>query len=324
MFTSALGRLAAFVFLTLLMTVGLHLTISWSLKRVSDGELGAFNQAMQGRVNADILIAGSSRAFRHYDPRIITRETGLSSFNLGRNASQIDVQLGVLKAYLQHNKKPRLLLQNLDIQSFVLTKPGDIFDPASYVPYLDDSAIYSCLSQISPQLWKWKYLPLYAYATEDTLFTWTVGLRTLCGLGPQEPCFEGFCPMQKSWTNEFDQFKRAHPQGIEVPIDAGAVAALKELIAVCEHEKIKLVLVYSPQYQEMIGLTRNRAEIFALFTSIAEQSKIPLLDYTHSPISQTREYFYNSQHLNARGAAIFSEDLAQKLVASGAIALRPD
>lgn len=313
--TSALlRRLAAFVLLTVLLAYGLHYLISWSLQRVTAGEIGSFNRAMQGRVNADIVITGSSRAYRHYDPRILSRVTGLAAFNLGRNASQIDLQLAVLKAYLRHNRKPLLVIQNLDIQSFILTKPEEVFHPSEYVPYLRDPEIYACLEKINGPLWKWKYIPLYVFATEDTTFTWTSGLKSLAGFGAEEQTFDGFSPVDKAWTNDFERFKRAHPDGIEPDIDEGGIAAVRELIAVCRQAGIQLALVYSPQYHEMVGLTRNRAKIFALFKSLSEEGKVPFLDYTDSPLSQSRDYFYNAQHLNERGAALFSEDLGRQLI----------
>jgi len=102
-----------------------------------------------------------------------------------------------------------------------------------------------------------------------------------------------------------------------VAIDAGGVAAMQELISLCRRQDIRVMLVYSPQYYEMIALTRNRERVFALFRSIADRNGVSFLDYSRSPISQTRDYFYNSQHLNARGAAVFSEDLARRLSTMG-------
>ena len=320
MLRSAPGRLALFALLTAALALGLHLLLARSLRRIATGEIGAFNQAMQGRANADIVISGSSRAFRHYDPRILYRETGLTTFNLGRNASQIDVQFGVLKDYLRHNRKPRLVIQNLDLQSFILTRPGDIFDPSLYVPYLDHEELYDCLRQIDPGLWKWRYLPLYAFATQDTTFTWTAGLRALVHPGAAEACFDGFCPVDRGWTGDFDRFRRHHPDGIEIPIDPGGVAVLDAMADLCRREGIQLMLVYSPQYHEMIGLTRNRAKIFELFHAIAERHGLTFLDYSDSPISRSRELFYNAQHLNSTGAEQFSLDLAHRLVAQGVAA----
>jgi hypothetical protein len=39
---------------------------------------------------------------------------------------------------------------------------------------------------------------------------------------------------------------------------------------------------------------------------------MPFWDYSNHPLCQKREFSYNSQHLNAKGAALFSEDFAQR------------
>ena len=82
--------------------------ITSGLKRVKTSSYGAWNQVMQGRVNADVIISGSSRAAYHYDPRAIESVTSRTAFNIGRAGTQTDVQLAVLKAYLEHNQKPAL------------------------------------------------------------------------------------------------------------------------------------------------------------------------------------------------------------------------
>ena len=140
------------------------------LKACQDFFLGAWNQVMQGRVNADIVISGSSRATYHYDPRVIESRTGQTTFNIGKVGSQTDVQVAVLKAYLEHNRKPSLIVHNLDAFSFVTTQ--EIFEPAQYVPYLGDQTLYESLRPFDPNLAKSRYLPLYGYIVEDMNFAW--------------------------------------------------------------------------------------------------------------------------------------------------------
>ena len=50
-------------------------------------------------------------------------------------------------------------------------------------------------------------------------------------------------------------------------------------------------------------MEQNRAEIFNKMREICATYNVPLWDYSDSPISEDRNYFYNSQHLNADGAA---------------------
>ena len=63
-------------------------------------KFGALNQVMAGQVNTDINISGSSRALSHYDPRVIQDLTGMSAYKNGMNASQIDLELTILKCLL--------------------------------------------------------------------------------------------------------------------------------------------------------------------------------------------------------------------------------
>ena len=100
------------------------------LRRVKTCGFGVSNKLFEGRINADVVISGSSRALVHYDPRVIQAVVGCSAFNIGLNGSQTDMQVAVLSAYLKHNKKPSVVLHNLDSFSFVATR--EVFDPAQF------------------------------------------------------------------------------------------------------------------------------------------------------------------------------------------------
>lgn len=306
-------RLVLFFGLAGLLAIGLHLLIGAGLKRVKTGDGGAFNRAMTGRVNAQVIIGGSSRAFRGYDPRIIGAMTGKTAFNLARNASHTDVQLAVLQAYLRHNAKPELVVENLDVHSFALTPRDEIFAPFQYVPYLSERPLYQALLQINPRVWKWKYIPLYGYVVEDVNLGWLSGLRGLTGLNPREDDFDGFCPMNKAWNSDFDLFKAMHPDGVGFDVSSNGVRVLEELIQTCQSKDIGIVLVYSPQYCKMLDMVTNRAEIFAKFREIADRYHVPFWDYSESEFSKNRDLFYNSQHLNAIGAEAFTRDVGKRL-----------
>jgi hypothetical protein len=297
-----------------LLAVGLHLLIGFGLKRVNASDAGAFNRAMSGRVNAQVIVCGSSRAYRHYDPRIIHAVTGKTAFNLARNGSHTDVQMAVLQAYLRHNAKPELVVENLDMHSFTLTPQDEIYAPVQYVPYLNEPQLFQALLQINPRVWKWKYIPLYGYVVEDVNLGWMYGLAALAGVHPREDHFDGFCPMDKTWNGDFDRFKAMHPDGVGFGVPSNGVRVLEELIQTCQSNQIPILLVYSPQYCEMLDLVTNRAVVFAKFRDIADHYGVPFWDYSQSQYCSNRDLFYNSQHLNARGAEAFSRDLANRLL----------
>jgi len=137
------------------------------------------------------------------------------------------------------------------------------------------------------------------------------------GWNPKEDHFLGFWPYNSGWTGEFDRFRSRNPDGVRYTIEAQGLRDFEQLMLVCKERQIPVLLVYSPEYYEMQKLTRNRSEIFEHFRDIATRYQAAVWDYSGSPMSYCAEYFYNSQHLNAKGAALFSTDLALAMKRSG-------
>lgn len=304
-------RLVMFAALLLLLACGIHLAINTGLRRIKTSAFGASNQIMDGRVNAQIVVTGSSRALLQYDPRIIQTVTSRTAFNLGRNGSQTDMQVAFFKAYLAHNRKPDLVVHNLDAFSFVTTHT--IFDPAQYMPYLYDRNLYEASRKINPNIWRSRYVPLYGYVVEDVNLTWTRGVAGLFGWSPRQDYFLGFNPRHMQWTGDFESFAASHPTGVTFDIEPAGIRDLEDLILTCKKSGIQLIFVYSPEYDRMQALTNNREQIFAQFHQLADRYDIPLWDYSGWSHNADKGFFYNSQHLNAEGAEIFSADVAHRL-----------
>ncbi len=304
-------RIALFFALVVALLFAVDRAIGHGLRKVETSSFGVTNRIVAGKVNADIVISGSSRALSHYDARLIEQITGQTTFNIGRNGSQTDMQLAVLKTYLQHNTPPKLIIHNLDLFSFVTTQ--EIFDPAQYLPYLDEPSLYAGVRRVYSDAWKWKYLPLYPYVVADMRFAWIVGLKALAGFHPPEDHRQGFVARHTAWTGDFAKFRAARPEGVTFEIEPQGVRDLAEIVEICHRARIPLLMVYSPVYHEMRDLERNRDEIFARFRAICEPFNVPIWDYSESPLTQDRSNFYNSQHLNAEGAAAFSTLLARRL-----------
>ncbi len=307
----SLRRLACFFVLLVALFFVMNALIGAGLREVKTSSYGAWNQVMQGKVNADIVISGSSRAAYHFDPRVIEAVTDRTAFNIGRPGSQTDVQVAVLRAYLEHNRKPALIVHSLDAFSFVASR--GIYDPALYVPYLGDKAIYAPLLRIDPNLVRSRYIPLYGYVVDDMNFTWIEGLKALVGISPRQDYFLGFSPRDFKWGSDFANFKADNPHGASFAIEPAGVQAVEQLIQLCQANGVPLLLVYSPEYAGMQRMTNNRAQIFAEFQDLADRYHVPLWDYSNWTYDNDRAFFYNSQHLNATGAALFSADLAGRL-----------
>jgi hypothetical protein len=310
--SSGLIKIVCFFCLIVILLFGLNAIINAGLRRIKTSQFGVWNKIVKGKINAEIVISGSSRALTHYDPRIIEHTTGYSTFNIGLNGSQTDMQLARLKAYLNHNQKPKLLVQNLDLYSFLTSH--EIYDPAQYVPYLNEESIHAGVRRVYPDAWKWKYLPLYGYAVEDMRFNWMIGLKAIAGIQPKEDYVNGYHPRDTSWTGDFEKFRANNPDGVVMETEAQGMRDFEELLWLCAQQGIPVLVVYSPEYYEMQAIERNRNEIFAKANELTARFGFRLWDYSESPICRDRFNFYNSQHLNRNGASAFSDELAKRLI----------
>ena len=79
------GRIVCFFGVVVVLIAFLDTVVTLGLLQARTGEFGVWNKIIEGKIDADILIAGSSRARSHYDPRIIQEKTGRSAFNIGLN-----------------------------------------------------------------------------------------------------------------------------------------------------------------------------------------------------------------------------------------------
>lgn len=305
------ARLLLFFLLLILQILFADWVIDSGLRKISTGTFGSMNAIYSGRVNAEVVISGSSRAMAHYDSRVIESVTGLKTFNIGRNGSQTDMQVAVLKMYLERNTAPKIIIHNLDL--FTFKKSRDIYDRAQYQPYLQSPSLYEAIRRIDPKVWLSRYIPLYGYAVEDLRLTWVLGGAAYFNIQPKETEYSGFEPRYLSWTSDFEAFRSQHPNGVAFEFEREAIYDLQSIVNLCAARGITIIMSYSPVYWEMQKLERNREEIFEQFRAIAKAANSPLWDFSRSSICLDRENFYNSQHLNARGAELFSRELAQML-----------
>jgi hypothetical protein len=144
-------------------------------------------------------------------------------------------------------------------------------------------------------------------------FTWVSGLKALAGSSPKQDYFLGFSPRDEKWTDDFRKFKAGNPKGVNFAIEPAGIQALEQLIDVCQTNGIPLVFVYSPEYRGMQEMTNDRAQIFAEFHALGDEHHVPIWDYSTWRYDGDQDFFYNSQHLNAKGAALFSDDVANRL-----------
>ena len=104
-------------------------SISKNLKnsnRFAEKEYPTWNAIYEGKVNSDLLIFGSSRAWIHIDPTMISDSLGISSYNLGIDGHNFWLQNLRYRELLKYNKMPKFIICSLDY--FTLKKNKELYN----------------------------------------------------------------------------------------------------------------------------------------------------------------------------------------------------
>jgi hypothetical protein len=256
---------------------------------------------------------GSSRAEFHISPKIIDSLLRLNSYNLGLSAWHFDMQFARFKMYLQHNKKPKYIIHNVDVYGF--SKRQDVADYQQFLPYIQDTILQNVTQKHKGEFDIYQQnIPLFKYKSESKLaiegFLGFIGFSDLYDTTTK---YKGYRGNNYAWNKDFESFKKRFPKGAKYKFDKEVVRQFKEYLAFCKSQNIKVILVYAPEYFEIQPYYKNKSQLINLCQESAKEYKCQFLDYSKNSLCYNRDYFYNSQHLNKQGAELFSLDLGMRI-----------
>jgi hypothetical protein len=249
----------------------------------------------------DVLIFGSSRAEYHFIPETIQQNTGLSTYNCGFGGE------GLLFSFIQLSEslkryKPKLVV--LEVSPNVLIDPESQQKLKILMPFSKkDPIIYNALT--NEELFERVKLLSSIYPYNSTIASLITG-----GYKRNTDTLNGFTPVNGiiDTAGLADYINRLFPT---TSIPAERLNVLRQFIAVCNDNDIKLVVVVSPVYQSNTNLETMIREIKAVCTP---SKNFYFLNYCKlGSVHQNRNYFKDNLHLNYEGAKVFSETVSKDL-----------
>lgn len=311
-FSSFLKKSLLFILGFIVIVYILDETIKYTICTIKVGDYGVLNKINNGEINTDIIISGSSRALKAINSRVITEKTGMSCFNIASVGSGLGVQLPKFKWYLNNNKKPKILVQ--DLSQFGGEISRTIYEPYKYIAYLSDDSLYQGILKIDKNFWKSKYIAPYNLVYYNFDFYSKLGIELIQTFRKQERYINGFFPDNSKWSSNFETFKQKNPDGINCSITNSYKKYIYELIKFCKKENIVLVITILPNYYKLKEIAQNIDDVNAFYKSLKEEPKVYFFDYSSSAISKNEKYLYNFTHLNLDGANHFTELFANQLL----------
>lgn len=272
------------------------------------GNLNEWKEILEGKVNADVWIQGSSRARVHFDTRLIDSLMQTNSYNAGMDGSPFDIQHIRWQAYLANNAAPSMVIQHVDLD--LLDANEVVFQKYQYLPFYNNPTLRPLLLEVGILNTADRFLPFTMLMGEPQSIR--LGLEALTGKRYAAEEYKGFEAHQGDWRGENLAFMKSRPPRDWV-VDESLANLFRRFIQECRDKNIRLVLVYSPMYKEVNQVINDFDGSVEFYRQLAATYDIEFYDFSRGDLSSDKSNFYNATHLNARGAAAFTRQLIDSL-----------
>jgi hypothetical protein len=242
----------------------------------------------------DVLVLGSSHAYRGYDPAHFA-EHGLHMFNMGSTAQTPMNSYQLLKAY---GTKAHTDAVVLDIYDNTMDVVGMESASDLLLAMPDNAVIYGMLA-----------------GTKDIRAVNLAALRILGG---------GIRPLWVDTTYVGDGYARTtdslkskvrYDPGRPLKVRHDQLAYLAKIIALCKERGIRLAL--TTHFYPSGSSPQRHAPFKAQMDSLLTGTGVPYFDFSYDHHVSDHDHFFDANHLNAAGVRIFNERLLDSLEARG-------
>jgi hypothetical protein len=292
--------------------IGVELIIDYNLQKENICNNNVWHKTFNGKLQTEIAVLGTSRAESHYDTEIISKITGLKTYNLGLSGTHYDVLKIRWKSYLNHNIKPKILI--LDLDDGALGNSEHIYEKFQYLPYFNTPEYDNVAETIDDDYYFEKFIPIYKYRGFEMNIINQIKSLKQASLCPKN--VNGYAEHNISWIEkDYINFKKITQENktkpnFELKNYSQGLSALNEIIDDCKINKIKVFFVWSPSfYEHQKYLPYNKKNINEILKNLAKKNNINYYNYTEDSLCKKKEYFYNSAHLNKKGVLLFSKSI---------------
>lgn len=302
-------RISIFLLIVLVGAWAIDFVISYRLRQNENRMYAGWNAMYQDTMKYDLVVNGGSCAWAHYSPIILDTILNINSFNLGIDGSSVNRHILKYENFSRLHQRPKYLIQNIDIGTMAITHG---YEREQFFPYFFyDRELINAFDKYEQFTFAEKYLPCYRYLGYDEVL-----LEALFRDNKKhyiEKLTKGYYGREYVW----DASELNKMDSITISIDSIAVDLFIEFLEVETSKGVQILLVYSPVYSGVVDKMTNQEEMQQMYSHIAEQFSIPILDYTTMAICNDTNYFYNGTHLNKKGAELFTTQLAHDIDSLG-------
>lgn len=251
-------------------------------------------EEVKSRKNIDVLILGSSHAFRGFDPRIFP-SNGISSFNVGSSA-QTPLQTSLLLERYLNQLNPKTIIYEV----FPLIFNIDGVESAIDIIANDNNDLNSLEMAIA--LNNVKVYNTWVVASLNEILSLEKDFKEPLIKGADTYIADGFVETKMRY------FKPKTFPNTNLVLDSNQISKFSEIMTLLKSKGITVILVFAPVSPSLYKSYQNVETFDSIMLKYSTyynfNKMINLNDSTH---------FYDSHHLNQNGVEVFNNKLNEVL-----------
>lgn len=257
---------------------------------------------------ADILIFGASRANHHYIPKIFENRLHLTCYNTGRDGETIFYNYAVLKTVLERYT-PKIVILDFSRGEFQVGQ-NDYDRLSALFPYYQSHKDIRPIVELKGPFEKFKLISkIYPY--NSLLFTILIGTTKFNETRDYIDDENGYVPLTDICNNNLfiDTTYKSYN------LDSNKIKIFKDFVQDCVNADVKLYIIWSPV---LIKYLHPDPSVL-IASEFAEKNHVPIFSYLNDTLFFQSDLFADLNHLNDRGAQIFTNEVIDSIIKTESI-----
>ena len=249
------------------------------------------------KAQGDILILGSSRAEHHYDTKILQKKfPNLTIYNAGQHNQGMNYALCVLQSCLER-QIPKMVI--LDCEPEVLSEEITASNSTLKLYYNENNNVKKRLNDT----FKDKILIKSGFYRYNSVI---LKLFLDSRLPNTQDTLMGFEALEGAFDTALLKYEEKHFSSL---LDS-PISDFKKIISLSRQYNFKLYICISPYYYHQ----NENSLPYITLKRICKENSVTCFDYMNDKyFDSAPQLFHDINHLNEKGAQIFTEKLSDKI-----------
>lgn len=255
-----------------------------------------------GKINADVLIYGSSRGARSVIAKVFTDSLKVSAYNLSFPGSDITFHEFLLRTtlHVKQNKKPKSVILVIDDSDELKSAKSLKFRLDRMYPLVKYKAIRDELVKrkekkpIISELLVIHQLNKSNFNFKQRKFTKNDSIMP-CGSMP-------ISHQKKTFDKQYKTYDEAYSRQGELIQKVNALKAFRDM---CKQYHIQLIVAFPPNFRNVTkGFDKRLEQLLEGYGTVWIYDQ-------HNPIFKNSDYFFDNSHLQTNGSYVYTNELVQ-------------